>query len=115
MAPAPLPPFVPVEEYLHAAYEHDMDYVDGVLEERDLGEIVIRIYNQSFWFSSASAAASGKSKPSSNNAFRSPRLAIACPTVRSARNLEKHSHRYRGSPALHRDPLTGRPSQSHPD
>ena len=38
MAAAPLPPFVSVEEYLHADYEHDMDYVDGVLEERDLGE-----------------------------------------------------------------------------
>ncbi len=38
MAAAPLPPFVSVDEYLHADYEHDMDYVDGVLEERDLGE-----------------------------------------------------------------------------
>ena len=38
MAAAPVPPLVSVYEYLHSVYEHDMDYVDGVLEERDLGE-----------------------------------------------------------------------------
>ena len=31
-------PFVPVEEYLHTAYEPDCDYVDGRVEERNLGE-----------------------------------------------------------------------------
>ena len=39
MAAAPVPPLVSLYEYLHADYEHDMDYVDGVLEERPLGEI----------------------------------------------------------------------------
>jgi hypothetical protein len=29
---------VRVEEYLPTVYEHDCDYVDGVIEERDLGE-----------------------------------------------------------------------------
>jgi Uma2 family endonuclease len=29
---------VSVEEYLSADYEHDCDYIDGVLEERPLGE-----------------------------------------------------------------------------
>jgi Uma2 family endonuclease len=29
---------VSVEEYLSAVYEHDCEYVDGVIEERDLGE-----------------------------------------------------------------------------
>ncbi|MGB6744713.1 MAG: Uma2 family endonuclease [Terracidiphilus sp.] len=29
---------VPVEEYLSTVYEHDCEYVDGVIEERDLGE-----------------------------------------------------------------------------
>jgi Uma2 family endonuclease len=29
---------VSVEEYLSTVYEHDCEYVDGVLEERDLGE-----------------------------------------------------------------------------
>lgn len=38
MAALPLPPFVSVEEYLHGDYEPDMDYVDGFLEERYLGE-----------------------------------------------------------------------------
>ncbi len=31
-------PLVSVYEYLHSVYETDMDYVDGVLEERNLGE-----------------------------------------------------------------------------
>ena len=31
-------PFVSVEEYLRGDYEPDCDYVDGVLEERHLGE-----------------------------------------------------------------------------
>lgn len=29
---------IPVEEYLSTVYEHDCEYVDGVIEERDLGE-----------------------------------------------------------------------------
>lgn len=29
---------VPLEEYLHTSYEPDADYVDGVVEERHLGE-----------------------------------------------------------------------------
>jgi Uma2 family endonuclease len=29
---------VSVEEYLSTSYEHDCEYVDGVIEERDLGE-----------------------------------------------------------------------------
>lgn len=32
-------PYVSVEEYLHSTYEPDMDYVDGVLEDRNVGEI----------------------------------------------------------------------------
>jgi Uma2 family endonuclease len=31
-------PYVSIEEYLHSDYEPDMDYVDGRLEERNLGE-----------------------------------------------------------------------------
>lgn len=31
--------FIPVEEYLRTVYEPDMDYVDGHLEERNLGEV----------------------------------------------------------------------------
>jgi Uma2 family endonuclease len=31
-------PPVSVEEYLATVYEHDCEYVDGVIEERDLGE-----------------------------------------------------------------------------
>ena len=31
--------FVPVEEYLRTVYRPDCDYVDGVLEERNLGEV----------------------------------------------------------------------------
>ena len=31
-------PFVSIEEYLHTVYEPDVDYVDGVLEDRNVGE-----------------------------------------------------------------------------
>lgn len=34
----PNEPHIPVEEYLSTVYEPDMDYVDGHLEERNLGE-----------------------------------------------------------------------------
>lgn len=37
MAAAPQP-LVSLYEYLHSDYQPDMDYVDGVLEERNLGE-----------------------------------------------------------------------------
>ena len=30
--------FIPVEEYLHTSYDPDCDYVEGELEERNLGE-----------------------------------------------------------------------------
>lgn len=36
MATAPNVPLVPLEEYLHTTYEHDVEYVDGVLVERSL-------------------------------------------------------------------------------
>jgi len=32
-------PFLTVDEYLHTSYEPDADYVDGVLEERNPGEM----------------------------------------------------------------------------
>ena len=37
VAASPLP--VSVDEYLHTVYEPDMDFVDGVLEDRNLGEL----------------------------------------------------------------------------
>ncbi len=39
MAAAAVPVPVSVEEYLHTVYEPDMDYVDGILEDRNLGEM----------------------------------------------------------------------------
>jgi Uma2 family endonuclease len=39
MATAPTLPHVPVDEYLNSTYEHDMEYVDGVLVERSLPTI----------------------------------------------------------------------------
>ncbi len=38
MAASAAVPFVSVEEYLHSDPQPDVDYVDGVLEERNLGE-----------------------------------------------------------------------------
>ena len=37
MAAASLP-YITIEEYLHSAFDPDLDYVDGHLEERNLGE-----------------------------------------------------------------------------
>ena len=36
MASAPTLPLVSVEEYLNTSYEHDMEFVDGVLVERSM-------------------------------------------------------------------------------
>ena len=38
MAAAAIPFPISVEEYLHSVYEPDMDYVDGSLEDRNVGE-----------------------------------------------------------------------------
>lgn len=38
MAAASQPAFVPVEVYLRSSYEPDAEYVDGVIEERPMGE-----------------------------------------------------------------------------
>ncbi len=38
MATAAVVPFVTVDEYLHTSYEPDADYVDGEIEERNVGE-----------------------------------------------------------------------------
>ncbi len=38
MATAVNTPLVSLEEYLHTSYEPDCDYVDGVLEERNVGQ-----------------------------------------------------------------------------
>ncbi len=38
MATATITPFLSIEEYLHTTYRPDVDYVDGHIEERKLGE-----------------------------------------------------------------------------
>ncbi|MGA2251045.1 Uma2 family endonuclease [Terracidiphilus sp.] len=38
MAAAAQLPFVTLDEYLHSSYEPDAEYVDGVIEERTMGE-----------------------------------------------------------------------------
>jgi Uma2 family endonuclease len=38
MATAAVVPFVSVDEYLHTSYEPDMDYIDGHIEDRNVGE-----------------------------------------------------------------------------
>ena len=38
MATAMITPFLSVEEYLHTTYRPDVDYVEGHIEERNLGE-----------------------------------------------------------------------------
>jgi hypothetical protein len=36
MATAPIQPLVPVDEYLNTSYEHDVEFVDGLLVERGM-------------------------------------------------------------------------------
>jgi Uma2 family endonuclease len=38
MATATSTPYLSVEEYLHTVYRPDVDYVDGRIEERNVGE-----------------------------------------------------------------------------
>ena len=38
MATAETSAFIPLETYLHTCYEPDVEYVDGQLEERNVGE-----------------------------------------------------------------------------
>jgi Uma2 family endonuclease len=38
MAALAIAPAISLEEYLHSVYEPDMDFVDGVLEDRNVGE-----------------------------------------------------------------------------
>ena len=40
---------VSVEEYLSTVYEHDCEYVDGVVEERDLGRSEERRVGKECW------------------------------------------------------------------
>ena len=44
MAAAPQPAFVPLEVYLNSSFEPDAEYVDGVIEERPMGQ-----YDHSSW------------------------------------------------------------------
>ncbi len=39
MATAPVAPLVSMDEYLTSSYEHDVDFVDGVLVERGMPTI----------------------------------------------------------------------------
>lgn len=44
MAASAQPAYVPVDVYLHSSFEPDAEYVDGVIEERPMGE-----YDHSSW------------------------------------------------------------------
>lgn len=48
MAAAAMPVPVSVYEYLHTVYEPDLDYVDGVLEERNVGEFEHQAMQRAF-------------------------------------------------------------------
>jgi Uma2 family endonuclease len=52
MATAPAVPLVSVQEYLNSSYEHDMEYVDGVLIERGMPTIAHSLLQKLllFWF-----------------------------------------------------------------
>ena len=52
MASAPALPLVSVDEYLNTSYEHDMEYVDGILVERGMPTIAHNLLERIllFWF-----------------------------------------------------------------
>src|ERR1700733_1442952 len=52
MATAAVSAFIPLETYLHTSYEPDMEYVDGELEERNVGEFDHNMIQRAilFWF-----------------------------------------------------------------
>ena len=75
--------FIPVEEYLATSYRPDCDYVDGRLEERNLGELDHGLLQLEigFWFRSNAAAwgirASTETRiRTSPNRFRIPDILI---------------------------------------
>jgi hypothetical protein len=52
MATAATSAFIPIETYLHTSYEPDVEYVDGELEERNVGEFDHSMIQRAilFWF-----------------------------------------------------------------
>jgi hypothetical protein len=52
MATAATSAFIPIETYLHTSYEPDVEYVDGELEERNVGEFDHNMIQRAilFWF-----------------------------------------------------------------
>jgi hypothetical protein len=52
---------VSIEEYLSTAYEPDMDYVDGELEDRNVGEYEHNVVQKPFSFGSTGERKSGAS------------------------------------------------------
>jgi Uma2 family endonuclease len=57
MATAPSSTLVPLETYLHTSYEPDVEYVDGELEDRNVGEFDHNMIQRAilFWFYSHEA------------------------------------------------------------
>src|ERR1700761_8396308 len=52
MATAASSRLIPLETYLHTSYEPDVEYVDGELEERNVGELDHNMIQRAilFWF-----------------------------------------------------------------
>ena len=69
---------VSVEEYLSMVFEHDCEYVDGVIEERDLGEFE-HAYVQGLLVDilSTTSVASGVFMPFPNSGYRPRRRIFA--------------------------------------
>ena len=107
MASAVRVPFLSVEEYLHSSYEPDADYVDGFLEERNLGEfdhgdlqwaVLERLTHLTLRLESVPARESGF-----------PNTLSRARRVRSSRKLEENANRLGSTFALRRSALTERP------
>ncbi len=71
---------ISVEEYLRTSYEPDAEYVDGVLEERPMGEGKHSAWQITIGPSSSFAPASGTSASAQNSAPKPEPAVIVFPT-----------------------------------
>ena len=83
MSALPTSPLVSVEEYLHTDYEPDCDYVDGELEDRNVGEKDhSKVQKKTFGFSGTACRTvedlrdPGTARTGSQTRFRVPDLCV---------------------------------------
>ena len=75
---------IPVSEYLRTSYQPDAEYVEGRIEERNLGNWTTAICNWSYALYSQDASIALTSTSTPDGGFRHPRSGSGFPISRSA-------------------------------